>query len=140
MALIPWDPKLATGDAAIDAQHRTLLATFNGLHAAMKEGQGRRALEPALKALDEHFRQHFALEEALMEKGAVATRAAHCLDHGRIWQQVQDLQGRLSLGQETMVLPMIAFLNDYLVDHIMTHDFQMAQALQAPSADPGARP
>jgi hemerythrin-like metal-binding protein len=130
MPLISWDTRLETGDATIDGQHRAILETINRLHAAMKLGQGRQELTATVRALEAHFSQHFGMEEALMAQAGLASRAQHRADHSVILEQIIALQERHSQGQDTLVLPYIDFLNDYFVDHILTLDLQMAQALK----------
>ena len=57
---------LESGNAIIDGEHRELFRAVNTLMDACGKGQGRAALEPAIKFLLDYVNKHFAHEEQLL--------------------------------------------------------------------------
>jgi hemerythrin len=129
MGLITWDDRLATGHPKIDEQHKALIETFNGLHAAMKQGKGREEVGRILAYLGDYTATHFGMEEELMAASAYPGMAKHKGIHADLLVQVGDLVAKYGQGA-VLTLPVMNFLEDWLVVHIQGEDFRLASHLK----------
>jgi hemerythrin-like metal-binding protein len=67
---VNWEADYSVGDAALDAQHREILARCEGLADCLAAGgaQGERRFDQAFEQLAALAREHFAAEEALLAR------------------------------------------------------------------------
>jgi hemerythrin-like metal-binding protein len=129
MPLIQWGPELEVGRLDIDSQHYALVRITNDLADAMQLGRGRYIISEAIDRLAAYARFHFLTEENLMAKHGYERTAAHKREHAELLAKVCMLQansGRLAVSIETM-----AFLRDWLSNHILRSDRALAAALNA---------
>jgi len=129
MGLITWDTRLATGHARIDEQHKALIEAFNSLHTAMKAGKGKEEVGRILVFLGNYTATHFRMEEDLMAANNYPGMAKHKAIHGDLLVQVTDLIDKFQKGA-ALTLPVMNFLEDWLVVHIQGEDFRLAAHLQ----------
>ena len=130
MALIVWDSRLETGHGKIDEQHQSLVEIFNRLHGAMKQGKGKQEVEGILVFLKDYTVTHFAMEEQLMVTHNYSGAEKHKQIHADLVRQVADLVAKFQAGTSTLTLPVMNFLEDWLVQHIQGEDYQMALELK----------
>ena len=126
MALIVWDKRLETGHSKIDEQHKSLVEIFNRLHGAMKQGKGREELEGILVFLKDYTVSHFGMEEQLMLQHGYSGAARHKEIHADLVRPVAELVTKFQAGTTTLTLPVMNFLEDWLVQHIQGEDYRMA--------------
>jgi hemerythrin len=130
MALIVWDPRLETGHGTIDEQHRSMAEILNRLHGAMKQGKGRAEVGGILVFLKDYTINHFAMEEQLMDLHHFSGAAQHKQIHAELVGQVADLVDRFEQGSAALTLPVMTFLEDWLVKHIQGEDFRFVLELR----------
>jgi len=130
MALIVWDKRLETGHRKIDEQHQSLVEIFNRLHGAMKQGKGKEEVEGILVFLKDYTVNHFAMEEQLMAQHSYSGAAKHMQIHADLVRQVAELVTRFQQGTGTLTLPVMNFLEDWLVKHIQGEDYRFALELR----------
>ncbi|MFT4171941.1 MAG: bacteriohemerythrin [Rhodocyclaceae bacterium] len=135
MAVIRWSDDLSVGNRTIDEDHRTLFEMMDRLHDAMRLGKGTEAVGPLLAELVRYTETHFRREEHLMRQMGYANYAIHKAEHDRLMREVRELQARCASGAVTLSLKVHTFLTDWLRNHIMSMDKQMASALVAPRAE-----
>lgn len=131
MALITWDANLATGHKTIDEQHQALIEAFNCLHAAMKQGKGKDEVGRTLVFLKDYTVEHFRMEEELMQRYAYPASARHKGIHHELVGNVSDLVERFQKGTGSLTLPVMDFLEKWLVDHIQGEDVRLAEHLRS---------
>ena len=131
MGLINWKPSLETGHAKIDLQHQSLVDAFNALHTAMKQGKGKDELSRTLDFLKNYTVEHFRMEEELMDRFAYPGVVEHKGIHGSLVSQVAELCSRFEAGKTALTLPVMDFLEGWLVEHIQGEDVRLAQFLKA---------
>jgi hemerythrin-like metal-binding protein len=130
MALIVWDQKLETGHGKIDEQHQSLVEIVNRLHGAMKQGKGKEELGGILVFLKDYTVSHFAMEEQLMAQHSYSGTVQHKAIHAALVAQVADLVEQFQQGKATLTLPVMNFLEDWLVKHIQGEDYKFALELR----------
>lgn len=131
MAFYRWSDTLNVGHAAIDGDHRRLVSLINQLHDAMKAGKGREHCGDVLDELIKYANTHFKREEALMERAGAADTARHKASHDQLLAQVQRLQADFEEEKLSLTMDLMNFLKDWLNNHIMGYDKELAAALAA---------
>ncbi|HIJ95823.1 MAG TPA: hemerythrin family protein [Desulfuromonadales bacterium] len=118
MALMEWNDSLDVKNAIINDQHQQLLALINGLHDAVIDGNGAEALGKTLKGLMDYTEYHFAAEESLMKTHDYPDAVAHMEQHEKLINQVRGLLRKYDSGAPIMMINVLMFLRDWLMDHI----------------------
>jgi hemerythrin-like metal-binding protein len=113
-----WDPKtLSVGVNAMDVEHQMLIAKMNDLHAAWVRKAEREELGKLLLALAKCATEHFADEEAYMEKSGYAGIESHKAIHKklltRVGEHVAEFEKTGELGEA-----FFGFLAFWLSSHI----------------------
>ncbi len=146
---IVWSDSFSVGINAIDEDHQKLLALLNRCINAMETEDRKEEIRAILVELLDYARTHFRREEAVMEacayQGLDGHRQMHVLLVNDVKKQYwQLIQGELNLDK------MVAFLSNWLVDHIQNKDMAyapycegkadlIAQALEQAGPVPGQR-
>lgn len=128
---VTWSPQYSVGIAAIDSEHQKLIGLLNDLHAAMMQGQGRAVMGKVLDGLSAYTVSHFAHEESLLRMHAYRDYAPHKAEHDKLIKQVKSLQEDFSAGNATILLEVMTFLQNWLVNHIVGVDKKYTAHLQA---------
>ena len=131
MGLIIWKPSLETGHAKIDEQHHALVDAFNNLHKAIKQGKGKEELEEALRFLKNQTVEHFQMEEELMDRYGHPGAIEHKGVHGRLVSRVDEFCLRFEDGRTALTLPVMDFLDAWLLEHIQSEDILLAEFLKS---------
>ena len=86
-------------------------------------------MEGILVFLKDYTVTHFAMEEELMARHSYTAAARHQAIHADLVRQVADLVGKFQAGTASLTLPVMNFLEDWLVQHIQGEDFKLAEHL-----------
>jgi hemerythrin len=70
------------------------------------------------------------MEEALMGQSRYPGTAKHKEIHRDLVKQVAELVDKHQKGTLTMTMPVMDFLQDWLVKHIQSEDFRLAEFLR----------
>jgi hemerythrin-like metal-binding protein len=128
---LPWGPHLELGNAGIDADHRSLVETLNRLRAAVRQDQGREEIQTVLAFLRDYAVSHFATEEALMLQHKFPGASAHFTAHAELVMKVSDLLADFRAGKTELTGAVLAFLESWLVDHILGLDKELGAYLRS---------
>ena len=131
MALMTWNEQLSVNIKQIDDQHIKLVKLLNSFHDAMKLGKGKEAMGKTFSELLDHTVYHFGTEEALFKKYAYPASASHKTEHEALTKKVVELNERFSRGEPVISAETMAFLKDWLQEHIMGSDKKYAPFLNA---------
>jgi hemerythrin len=126
VGLLIWNDAMRVNIPPLDEQHKRLFAIVNQLHDAMVQGQANQAMQPALAALADYARVHFASEEAYLKDIKHPGLPTQIIEHQSFVAKLADLQIRLKQGQYRVNLDMMNFLRDWLKNHIMIEDLKYA--------------
>lgn len=122
MALMTWNESFSVGVKALDEQHKGLVATLNGLHAAMLAGQAKVVTGELLGRLVKYTAEHFAAEEAMMKRTGYPKFEQHHAKHVDLTTQVKTFADRYQRGEISLNVDLLMFLREWLVNHIQKTD------------------
>ncbi len=128
-----FTPDLATGNTAIDSQHKELIAAMNNLLDACSKGKGRESLSSTAKFLYDYTSKHFADEEKLQIASKYPDYANHKRYHEDFKQVVRTIVAELERDGPTLVL--VGKVNNsiggWLVNHIKKEDAKIAAHIRS---------
>ncbi|BBL69890.1 bacteriohemerythrin [Methylogaea oryzae] len=133
---IIWDNTLVTGIDIIDEQHRILVNTLNDANAKLTTDVGAAFLEQITHDLLGYALYHFETEEELMHEYGYGQdhpgdADTHTRQHREFSAKVVAARESLKKGQPISRTELLAFLNGWLVNHILNTDKQLAAFLLA---------
>ena len=130
MAQFTWTDNLYTGSTLIDGDHRKLVGLVNTLFETMESSQGNARMSKAMSDLIAYTEEHFAREEAEMERIQYVASLAHRAEHIKLLKQVVELKAMLDAGGRINVPAVSDFLCEWLRDHIQAADMKLAAVLK----------
>ena len=129
--LIWWTEKLATGIPSIDEEHKEIIDMLNMLHDAMSKKDVKEDISLVLTALAVYVRKHFSGEEAIMAKIGYPYLERQKKAHRVLVQKVQNLLQKHQRGDSPSVRELVAFLRDWMVNHIEKEDLKIGEYYRA---------
>jgi hemerythrin-like metal-binding protein len=132
---IEWSDAMLTGVAEIDQQHRILVDTLIEARTKLTDDASKPLFEQITRDLLAYAIYHFNTEEQLMQRHGYAAAAPeqaaeHLAAHRHFSERVVELRAAARLGEAGSKGALLSFLEDWLVDHIMTVDKQLGQFLK----------
>jgi len=122
MAFINWADSLSVGVKLFDNDHKELISIANRLHDSITVGSQQVVLAPILNELVKYTIFHFGHEEGMMLQYAYPAYEQHKKEHDALVAKVQDFSDQVKSGKTSISLSLIAFLKEWLVNHIMGSD------------------
>jgi hemerythrin len=122
MDFISWDEKMSVGVKHFDNEHKQLVTLLNNLNQASKIGKSPKTIEEILTNLIKYTVIHFKHEEDYMALYEYADYEMHKKEHGDLTAQVTDFHVRLKSGKASFNFELLAFLHDWLINHILGSD------------------
>lgn len=131
---IEWTDALRTGIDEIDRQHRILINTLNEANAKLAEDLDVAVAEQITKDLLSYAIYHFETEEDLMQDHGYDTASpqeaeAHQRQHREFSKEVIAVREGLKQGKQIVREELLAFLNGWLINHILNTDMKLAAHL-----------
>jgi hemerythrin-like metal-binding protein len=130
MAPFSFTDDLYTGSSLIDGDHRKLIDFVNAFFQSMQSGKDDGHMSKAMNALIAYTGEHFAREEAEMERIRYVAALAHQAEHAKLLKQLIELKEMLDAGGRMNIPAVADFLSGWLRDHILTADKNLAAALK----------
>lgn len=130
MAYMAWTSALEVGHRQIDDDHRTLVEALNRLHAAMEQGKDQAEIEQVLVFLRDYAVSHFTTEEGLMLRHGYPGASAHLTTHADLVLRVSDFIADGRSGKVAPISEVLAFLEVWLVEHILGQDMELGGFLR----------
>ena len=121
-AILHWNDSLLVGIRRVDEQHKQLVNYINELYRAMRGGESRQTTGKILADLIEYTSSHFKMEEDLFDQYGYPETDQHKTIHKELVAKVIDFQKQFEAGASELEMPLMEFLKDWLVDHIMKTD------------------
>ena len=131
MTKITWSEELELGISDVDQQHLRLVNLVNELHDITCQGRITNAMERVLAALIQYTQIHFAAEERLLLANGYPEFEPHRNEHERLIVRLIDIRTKLNSGRLELTPPVLSFLDDWLVKHIVEADKNYGSFLKA---------
>lgn len=122
MTLVAWEPTFSVDNDLMDAQHQKLFDLLNQLYDAQQQGKTQEGISRGLVGLSRYSMEHFQAEELLMEKNNYPELEVQRREHAVFIEKVVELQHQYLNGNLREVEPMLVFLKNWLVSHILVTD------------------
>ncbi len=124
-----WTPELEIGIPFVDADHKVLVGLLDQTETCIEQNEETGLLGSVLSALAEYVSYHFAREEKLFEGCGYAAADFHIKIHRDLETEVLDLCRRFKDDPQSVEADEVRdFLHDWLVEHIVGHDFAFRSA------------
>ena len=122
---------LETGNPIVDKEHRELLQAVNNLMDACAKGQGRAAIEPALKFLIQYVDEHFRHEEQLQQSSSYPDLARHRKIHEEYKRKLKEIAAQIPESGPTVAdLSKVNTHVAVLISHIRVEDKKLGAFLK----------
>ena len=131
MALITWTDSMSVGVERIDKEHRTLIDLINLLNSEMIAGKSKDVLETVFTKLIDYTKSHFTYEESILRTHAYPALPTQNKEHVGFTQKVIELQANFKSSKGGLGAPVLAFLSNWLVTHILKQDMAYKPFLAA---------
>ena len=130
-----WKDSLATGNIAIDGQHKELIEAANTLLVACSEGKGREEISRTGKFLLDYTKKHFGDEERLQIKSNYPDYNNHKKLHEFFVQEVKNLVSDLETqGPNVDLVGRINnLISGWFFSHISREDVKVAAHVKSNS-------
>lgn len=128
MGTLVWtDEKLALGHREMDLAHREMVGLIDSVATADKM-----AFSAAFARLLQHTREHFDLEQRLMEQSNDPARLEHEHQHAKLLGELTALERRVKRGQLQLARAFVAErLPEWLVSHATSMDSMLAAHIKS---------
>lgn len=130
MTLFIWTDAFATGDQSMDDEHRRLINLVNAVLESIANCESPDHLRQSLSNLVEYTRAHFGREEVQMLHIAYPGIGLHSADHAYLLLQIEEVKGKLELGEKINPMALYLFLTRWVKDHILQLDMKLVAALR----------
>lgn len=120
MAISDLLPDYTVYHPMMDKHHHTLFSLIDQFDNAIHEKNEYALIGEVLESLFRYTKMHFAAEERLMRMAGCPGIPEHKDAHGRLLNQVQELQRSHRKGDRAVVKQFM--MKDWLVDHILGMD------------------
>jgi hemerythrin len=125
-----WKPTDAVNVALLDRQHQALFETAQELYDALSRGDGMAVAEDIFAKLMDYSSNHFAAEEALMEKHRFPGIRAHQEDHRAFITQLMIFKDAFNEGSGSALANMLPYLQYWIKHHVQGADRQYSEFLK----------
>lgn len=132
MSFMDWSESYSIGVAIFDDEHKKLIAIINALHEALSASIADRDLQRISDSLLEYTLMHFRHEEMYFDDWAYPYAAAHIAEHSTLRERVFKYRRQIQEKESRELgLEMMAFLRDWLANHILVEDRKYGEFLYA---------
>jgi hemerythrin-like metal-binding protein len=129
MRLIAWKDEYNIGIAAIDDEHRQLVAAINRLHEELDGVDSRRTVISFFGELQKEIAAHFTHEESFMRERSYEELGRHKADHDRLLEQLDDIKEAYAFSDEVDSVGLGIRLEEWFFHHFRTYDAKLHQML-----------
>lgn len=134
MAFLEWQDSYFIDVPEIDLQHHEIVVLLNKVYDAMSKGDADTVQREVLRRLVNYTRNHFAAEEAVMERAGYPELEGHRLQHAYLTEEVLDAVQRIQTGETVVTIGLLRFIKDWLLIHIGESDRQIGVYLRSRKA------
>jgi hemerythrin-like metal-binding protein len=119
-----WSTVFETGNAALDLQHRQLIADSNRLKEKVLSGGSWSEIRAELAALIKNCAEHFRYEERVLRETDFPRHAEHVVQHQRIEAILKEFAEMVANvdGNDSEHRDLVASLELKIIEIIVRHD------------------
>jgi hemerythrin len=128
---IEWGEYRVEHAQKLEEDHRQLIAMFQELDQAVREGKSKTALRMVLLGLSSYAQEHFAAEESVMEETAYPETESHVAEHRAFAVKVQEFTQASEIGDTGVSLEVVSYLGEWLHHHLSSTDRALGVHLHA---------
>lgn len=125
-----WDKSFEIGCELVDDQHRELVALVSDFEESVHRSVSGQKLAEVLKFLVNYTRHHFSSEENFMKKIGYPATDEHKKIHDDLINMVTRILLDLKSGKRPEPEALLAFLVDWVKDHVLEEDRKIGQFYQ----------
>jgi hemerythrin len=129
MTLIKWSDKYSVNIKTIDEQHQRFINMINELSDRVAEESLPSTISNILDQMLDYADYHFKTEEELFKTHNYPGLEIHKQQHDAFVKKVFELKEDFAKGRITISLKILAFLNEWLINHILDSDQKYAPYL-----------
>ncbi|MDD4964736.1 MAG: bacteriohemerythrin [Gallionella sp.] len=138
--LIIWNDDLVTGIIEMDEQHRILINSINEANTRLTSNVNAEILDQITQDLLSYALYHFETEEALMQIHHYTDKQqedanTHIQQHREFSSTVLSIREGLKVGHLISREELLTFLNNWMIDHILSTDKQLGAFILAKRAE-----
>ena len=128
---LEWNDKYSVGVELIDDQHKIMFATINELIDAIDTTPTKEKLVAIIEQLVNYKKFHFATEEKYFAEFNYEKSDDHIAKHRMFNEKLAEVQSKCGDDVILLAFELVDFLEDWLVDHLMTADQEYKACFQA---------
>lgn len=128
---VDWDPSYSVGVAELDEHHRYFLSLFNVLQYTVHSGRQTLPVQMVLEELSDYAKNHFEIEEGLMEKAGYPALLEHRKLHQFFLARTSEFPQILRVASPDEALLALESLRTWLITHILEVDRKYSDHLHA---------
>jgi hemerythrin len=129
-----WSDQYLLGIDMIDGQHRRFFDATHRLYERVLDCAGEHAVDEALSFLKRYSAEHFAAEEAFMNRHGYPRLAEHKELHAQYLERLEGLADEYDIYRaptKDMAERILELTQDWLLSHIVDEDTQYARYIDA---------
>ncbi|MEE4277747.1 MAG: bacteriohemerythrin [Halieaceae bacterium] len=115
---------------AMDKDHQKIFDYVNRVHALIKDRAPAGEQVETLREMADFTEQHFAREEAMMQREGFPGLEEQQEQHRMLLDRVKETLAAIARGERVNMIGVLNFLNSWLITHIMKLDHQYGEYFQ----------
>ncbi len=124
--LMSWSDDMTIGEKSVDAHHQEVIEQINHAFDRMLAGDGAKTVIAMCQDLDQSMAEHFAEEEADMERQGYPKLADHRTEHQGFLTRFAQLRQSLDHGKDGAANALFEYVASWLTNHIRLSDRRVA--------------
>ncbi|MDH3647628.1 MAG: bacteriohemerythrin [Gammaproteobacteria bacterium] len=129
MAVIEWKNEYSVGVAAIDQEHKEMIALINETYERMRGHVNVASIDYCLGEICTNIAAHFALEERMMREAQYYEYTAHKEDHEKLLNEIRELMDEFMADPQSGLKSLQDRLSEWFSNHFATFDARLHQKL-----------
>jgi hemerythrin len=122
MSVTEWNYTISLEVERVAENRRRLTELLDKAYDEFSSGTSVEKLDSSLNELTEYAACHFAIEQALMEKGSYPGLAQHREEHERFLLRIIDMHYEFPCMHRDVSLEVLSFLKEWLSNHFTRTD------------------
>lgn len=135
--VIFWDKQFEIDVKEIDADHKSIIMSYQKLYSLMKEGKGHHYYKELVEFLQNYINTHFAREEVLHKRYDYTLKDEHHQIHIEFVASINKLieKGTSESVTNIDIIKMNLFIKQWLIHHILVEDLKFGAFLKKNNID-----